>query len=142
VTRLAMTELDGMTWELRTHHGELVLLDFWASWCQPCVKAIPHLVELQRRYGAYGLEVVGIACESEQGDERDQTLRTIRQKLNISYPFLMAEARSQDLVQRKFAIRSYPTLILLDKNGLILARADGANFTQIDAVIQQRLGRR
>jgi thiol-disulfide isomerase/thioredoxin len=142
VTRLVLTELDGMTWDLRNQHSELILVDFWGSWCQPCLRAIPHLVDLQRRYGPYGLEVVGIACEGEQGDQRDMTLRQVREKMNIIYPILLAEDRASCPVQRTFGIRSYPTLILLDKHGVILARADGANFTQIDAVIQQRLGRR
>ena len=60
--------LDGKPVCFRELDADLVLLDFWGTWCQPCLKSIPHLVALQERLGKK-LVVVGVACEQEAPDK-------------------------------------------------------------------------
>ncbi|MFL5339987.1 MAG: TlpA family protein disulfide reductase [Gemmataceae bacterium] len=143
VMNFALNDPDGRPWEFRNHHGRLVLLDFWGTWCPHCIAAMPGLRDLQRRYGAYGLEVVGIACEDGSGPEVVQDVQRVYTSKNLNYQVLLAENfRSSPLV-KKFGIKQYPTMILLDENGQILARGEGAQqLPQIEATIKQRLARR
>jgi thiol-disulfide isomerase/thioredoxin len=59
-TPAGWTGLDGRRAALEDYRGQVVVLDFYATYCPPCIKGIPHLVELQRRYGPQGMKVVGL----------------------------------------------------------------------------------
>ena len=107
--------------------GQFVLLDFWGTWCSPCLKSTPHLVDLQRRYGAQGLQVIGIAYE--QGDVKERVLRVQQQvgQHQINYPILLGDVGGPCPVREKFQVHLYPTLVLLDKYGHVLWRSEGAD---------------
>lgn len=141
LVNFALNDIDGRTWELRNHHGRLILLDFWGTWCAHCLRAMPELVDLQRQYGPYGLEVVGIACEQETGAAAERKVRAAMQKYRLNYTVLLAEDRSKCPVQGQLAIDRWPTLILLDDFGNILYRASGGSIEPLKAIIRQRLGR-
>ncbi len=119
----ALNDINGDPWELKANRtGKLVLLDFWATWCKPCQKTIPTLLELKSRYGSQGqgLEVVGIA------------LRKWRHNLRTSLPSQRSSQESQYHLpptprqwrwvhrQPTLGVRAYPTLILLDEQGTII----------------------
>jgi thiol-disulfide isomerase/thioredoxin len=108
--------------------GRLVLVDFWGTWCGSCLKAMPHLVELQRRYGPQGLQVVGIAYEQDkQPAARAARVQAVCQRLDVNYPVLVADdVAAACPVKQKFGIHLYPTLVLLDKSGRVLWRSEGA----------------
>ena len=98
-------------------HGKVVLVNFWATWCAPCREEIPLLVQLQARYAASGLQVVGIAT-----DETDQKgVRDYLGKMVVNYPMLMGD----DSVDRMVAgfggnLIGLPFSLLLDRNGHVL----------------------
>src|SRR5579875_1844557 len=82
----ALYDLDGNVWEYkRNRTGRLVLLDFWRHNCGPCLQCIPKLVELQRNFGPYGLEVIGIACETGTVEEQRAHLRPILNRKGVNY---------------------------------------------------------
>ncbi len=139
LVNFALNDLNGQPWEFHDHHGRLVLLDFWGTWCMPCMRAIPHLKKLQGDYGPYGLEVVGIACEKTSGSERVRKVRDVIDRQQINYRVVLGEDYEQCPVQQKFGIRAYPTLILLDSNGNILWRGDAGGLAQLEQTIQQQL---
>jgi len=112
--------------------GRLVLIDFWGSWCGYCLKTMPHLVELQRRYGTHGLQVVGIAYEQGRLNDRVERVREIRDQLAINYPLLVADAGTACPVREKFGIQLYPTLVLLDRTGRVLWRSEGSDPRELD----------
>lgn len=142
LVNFALNDIDGRPWEFRNHHGRLVLLDFWGTWCPHCLRAMPELVELQRQYGAYGLEIVGIACEQDSGADAERKVRAAMQKYRVNYQVLLAEERGKCPVQRQLAIDRWPTVILLDDFGNILYRASGGSLEPLKAIIRQRLGRK
>lgn len=125
---MALYTLDGRPWEFKRHRkGRLVLLDFWGTWCGPCLRSIPHLCDLQGQYGPYGLEVIGIACE-QNGSLQDhaQRVRSTRGRMVMNYQTLLAGLIGQCPVQSQFQIRQFPTLILLDESGMVVWRCDQA----------------
>jgi thiol-disulfide isomerase/thioredoxin len=61
------------------HHGQVVLVDFWATWCQPCVEQLPHTIELSERLADRGLRVVTVSCDEPTDADRIQQLLTDKQ---------------------------------------------------------------
>lgn len=139
LVNFALNDLSGRPWEFTQHHGRLVLLDFWGTWCMPCMRAIPHLKKLQSDYGPYGLEVVGIACERTAEPQRTRKVRDVVDRQQINYRVVLGENYEECPVQQKFRIASYPTLILLDGSGNILWRGDATGLNQLEQTIQQQL---
>jgi thiol-disulfide isomerase/thioredoxin len=142
VTTLTLTDLDGRTWDFhRDHTGRLVLIDFWGTWCVPCLRAVPLLNSLESAYGRYGLQVVGIACERDERSpsERARRVSEVVEKMKIRYKVLLAEDRERDPVQRQFRIREYPYLVLLDGEGNILWRGGSSGLRELEAILHRRL---
>ena len=107
---------NGKTFRLRDHLGEVVLIDFWATWCGPCRMAIPHLIELQKRYHNQNFTVVGVSVD-QQGAA---VVRPFTEQWNINYPVVVDQDGS---VARDYGgIRGIPTTVVIDKTG----RAVGA----------------
>ena len=105
----------------------MILLDFWGSWCAPCRKSIPHLLELQQKLAGKRFQVVGIACEKgATSQERSATAAKAAQQLGIHYPVLVSSMDGSCPVQQALQIQFYPTMILVDREGRMLAREHGA----------------
>jgi len=141
----ALYDLTLQPWEYKTHKkGKLLLLDFWGTWCVPCQKTIPQLVSLQTRYGADGLEIIGIAYERE-GSPAEQARRVgnASQARQINYRVLLG-GEGTCPVRNQFAISAIPTLILIDQNGWIIWRHEGlpdrAHAEELEFVIKRQLG--
>ncbi|MDR3627366.1 MAG: TlpA disulfide reductase family protein [Ignavibacteriaceae bacterium] len=97
---------------LSDYKGKVVIIDFWATWCPPCRKGIPDLVDLQKQFGNK-LAVIGISLDT---DTKDQ-VASFAQENNINYPVLFA---TPDVVQSYGNINSIPTTFIIDKNGNIV----------------------
>jgi thiol-disulfide isomerase/thioredoxin len=124
VDNFALFDSDGNIWELsKQRKGRVVLVDFWFSRCGPCLGAIPHLVELQKKYGAWGLQIVGIARENGSLEERQQAVRPVRARYHINYPLLLTGGSTGPCpVLTSFAVQEFPTVVLLDRSGNIVFR--------------------
>jgi len=94
--------------------GKILLINFWATWCAPCRREMPMLMELQAEYGAAGLQVVGIALDDVQ------SARDFVEKLGISYPILVG---ATDVMETNRAYGNVegllPFSVLIDKDGII-----------------------
>jgi thiol-disulfide isomerase/thioredoxin len=121
----ALNDIEGKPWEYRhDRKGRLTLIDFWGTWCVPCQHAIPHLNDLQWRYGEWGLEVVGIAYEYGSAQQQAVNVRRVANRLRTNYRLLLGSGYDSDCpVRRQFQVRSYPSLFLIDEKGTIVWEA-------------------
>jgi thiol-disulfide isomerase/thioredoxin len=85
-----LPDLEGNPVRLKDLDADFILLDFWGTWCKPCVDAVPHLVELQKKFGPGRLKVVGIACEQVDPKERKAKVEEMSRKLGINYAVLLS----------------------------------------------------
>ncbi|MDW8223868.1 MAG: thioredoxin-like domain-containing protein [Gemmatales bacterium] len=140
VEDFALYELTGRPFRLREAPARLTLLDFWGTWCRPCLNALPHLVDLQRRYGSLGLQVIGIAYEDGTLTEQQQRINFVRQRFGVNYRILLGNGENCP-VKQQLAVQSFPTLILLDGQGNILWRCEGLDSQQL-AQLESEISRR
>src|SRR5580692_8521287 len=93
--------------------GKVVLIDFWATWCQPCKQEMPGYQKLLDRYGSRGFAVVGFKFDT-MVDVEDPVL--FARKIGIHYPLAVA---AEDLKQRFGGIEGLPTTLLYDRQGIL-----------------------
>ncbi len=144
----ALYDMNGQVWDYKKNKsGRMVLLDFWFSSCGPCLQAIPHIVELQRRYKTYGLEVVGIAYEKGTPEEQVNKVRPIRARYHMNYNSLFGGSGPEPCpVRTQFDVTSFPTLVLLDEEGNIVWRnqkdegVDPRQLKELEIEIRKGLG--
>lgn len=134
-------DIHGQPFRFRDAPARLTLLDFWGTWCRPCLNALPHLVELQHRYGPQGLQVIGIAYEDGPIIEQQQRLNFVRQRFGLNYRILLGNGENCP-VKSQLHVQSFPTLVLLDSQGHILWRSEGLDaqrLAQLEEEIRRRL---
>jgi cytochrome c biogenesis protein CcmG, thiol:disulfide interchange protein DsbE len=102
---------------LADYRGKVVLLNFWATWCAPCLLEMPHFVEWQNRYGAQGLQVLGVSM-----DDDESPVRSLDKKLRLNYPVTMGDVKLGELYG---GILGLPVTYLIDRKGVIRARFEG-----------------
>ena len=127
-------DLQGHPFDLKAQHGKIVVIDFWASWCPPCIIAIPHLSQLQKKYGARDFQVVGVSMD----DSADTTKETMRNS-RFNYPVVMGDAKLGNLYG---GVLGLPLQFLVGADGKILAIRSGAFApTALDKEIAAALGK-
>ena len=111
------TTADGQPFSLRQagEENKLVMLDFWASWCMPCLKMMPEMAALHEKYKDKGLLVVGISSDQSEGP-----WRKAMEKFKMVWP--QVRSAEKDRVGEIYGIRTIPYAILIDHNGTIVAR--------------------
>ena len=103
--------------------GKVVLIDFWATWCQPCKKEMPGYQKLVDRYGAQGFAVIGLKLDI-MADTQEP--RAFAGRLGIHYPLVVAT----DELKNKFGgIEGLPTTLLYDRQGILRQKIIGFEYT-------------
>jgi thiol-disulfide isomerase/thioredoxin len=103
--------------------GKVVLIDFWATWCQPCKKEMPGYQKLADRYGSQGFAVVGFKFDTMM-DTEDPIL--FAKKIGVDYALAVA---ADDLKQRFGGIEGLPTTMLYDRQGVLRKKVVGFEYT-------------
>ncbi len=138
-----LPDVGGKMVSLHDIDADLILLDFWGSWCQPCRKSIPHLLELQTKMAGKRIQVVGVACEKAAAakDRQASAVKAVRE-LGITYPVLLSSRDGSCPLQEALQIQFYPTMVLLSRDGKLLAREQGATditLSRMDRAIASAL---
>ena len=107
--------LDGKdkTLKLSDFKGKAVVVNFWATWCEPCKVEMPWLIDLQSKYGPQGLQIVGIAMD----DTDEKTIVSFTHKMGVNYPIVQGTEKVADLYG---GIDGMPTLFFVDRAGKIV----------------------
>jgi peroxiredoxin len=108
-----LKDATGKTATLKQYQGRIVVLDFWATWCTGCKKEIPWFSEYQKRYGARGLRIVGVAMDDGGWNAVKPFLRDTR----VPYRMLLGT----EATAAKYEIQSLPDTFLIDRHGRIAA---------------------
>ena len=109
---LAGTTAKGAAFAWDAYRGKVVLVDFWATWCGPCRREMPHVKALYEKHGGKGFDVVGISLDEDQ-----EALAAYLEENAIAWETLAGEG-TQDLAE-KYGVRGIPTMMLVDKEGQI-----------------------
>ena len=110
----------------------MVLLDFWATWCDPCRDEIPQFVELQQKYEKQGLQIIGVSM-----DDSMDPVRPFAEKLRINYPIVMGNAKIGELYG---GILVLPIAFMIGRDGRVYRKHIGAtNVTVFDTEIRHLL---
>jgi thiol-disulfide isomerase/thioredoxin/predicted esterase len=128
-------DLDGLPLNLGDYHGRVVLLNFWATWCFPCMKLVPHELELVARFQGEPFELIGVNCDSDVGKARDAVTRT-----GMTWRSFRDHSESGPAaITSDWKIVGYPTLYLIDHHGIIRKRWIGGptpeELTHMTAVL-------
>lgn len=117
--------------------GQVVLLDFWGTFCQPCKKSFPKLEELSRKYGSRGLRVIGVS-EDEEDDQAK--IPSFADNYGAKFPLVWDKDKS---VAREYKPDTMPTSFIIDKKGFVrfthVGFHDGEEV-ELDKEIQELLG--
>lgn len=114
----ALESLDGQTVRLSDFHGKAVLVNFWATWCQPCKVEMPWFEQMQRQYGAQDLQVLGIA----KNDSSKADIAAFANRVGVSYPILIG----QDSVDKAYGgVQFWPSTFFIGRDGNIVDHTYG-----------------
>jgi thiol-disulfide isomerase/thioredoxin len=131
------TDLDGKPFDLTDLKGKVVLVDFWATWCGPCVAEMPNVMRLYKGYHEKGFEVIGISLD----EEREKLDKFVAKRKLPWRNLFETDPKLQgwsNPVARKYGISGIPTAILVDQEGKVVSvLARGRNLA---AMLEQLLG--
>ncbi len=120
-------DLDGKDTSLGDYNGKVVLVNFWATWCDPCREEIPWLIDMQRKYADKGFTVLGIAMD-EEGKKvvapfvSKEQFDVKSQKLTMNYPIVIG---NDDIAEKFGGLLGYPTSVLISRDGKQVKRITG-----------------
>jgi peroxiredoxin len=127
-----LPQLDGKSLQLSSLRGKVVLLDFWATWCDPCREEIPHFVELQNKYADRGLQIVGVSM-----DDTIDPVRPFAEQFHMNYPIVMGNAKTGELYG---GVLGLPITFVIGRDGRIFRKHIGAtNVTVFEKEITSLL---
>ena len=126
-------DLAGNDVDLASLRGNVVLLNFWATWCSPCLSEIPRFAQWQQTYRAKGLRIVGISMDDDAAP-----VRAALAKYRVNYAVAMGDVK---LAEAYGGVLGLPLTLLIDRRGTIRFRHSGASdLRQVEREVQDLLG--
>ena len=134
--------LDGADVTLAQYKGTVVLVNFWATWCDPCYVEIPWLIEMQQNYAAKGFTILGVSMD-EEGKEAvvpflaKERFNVNGQKLPMNYPIVIG---NDDVADKFGGLLGYPTSFLVSRDGKIVKKVQGlVSYEELTKAIEAQL---
>ncbi len=116
VSNFQFKTIDDKIFDLSQFHGKVIIVDFWASWCSPCIKEIPHFIELQEKY-KNEVQFIGLNV-----GEKESEIKEFIKSMGINYVI----GYSDEKIEKLFGgINGLPTTFIIGKDGKIKAKAIG-----------------
>ncbi len=133
----SLKAIDGSPLSNTSLQGQVVLLDFWATWCAPCVKSMPELQALHAKYAARGFSVVGVSID--EGKPALAKVKKFTSARRVTYPIAIDSGKSP--AWDAFRVKAVPAAYLLDREGRIVGQWTGApaDMAQLEAKIEELL---
>ncbi|GFE59436.1 TlpA disulfide reductase family protein [Geobacter sp. AOG2] len=100
----------GQAVSLSNYQGYVLVVDFFATWCEPCRMSIPHLVKMNQKYGKQGLQILGLSAD----EDGPLVVKSFAAEHHMNYPVALAGDTTED-----FGVRSVPVMIVIDKKGKV-----------------------
>ena len=114
---MTLSDIDGREVSLSDYEGQVVLLNFWATWCGPCKIEMPWFVEFQRQYKDQGFTVLAVSL-----DEEFDGVKPFAEEYKLNFPVLLG---NDDVAEDFGGIVALPTTLMIDKQGRIVNRHTG-----------------
>lgn len=116
--KIVMTPVkyDGLKQEVLKHRGKVVLVDFWATWCIPCRKAFPKIIEMQEKHGPKGLVVLAVSMDDLEKPATVESVNKFLTTVNSPFRNLLLD-EPFDVWTRKFDIKGLPCYFVFDRRG-------------------------
>lgn len=128
-----LKDLAGKNVRLSDYHGKVVLLNFWATWCPPCKEEMPWFVDLQQRYGAQGLQVIGVAMD----DSDQKKIESFAKQLGVNYPVLLGK---ESTAHAYGDVQFLPDTFYIGRDGKIVSHVQGLiNRKEIEEQVKKAL---
>ncbi|MFZ0706484.1 MAG: TlpA disulfide reductase family protein [Candidatus Korobacteraceae bacterium] len=123
-----LTDIQGKKLSLSDYRGKVVLLDFWATWCAPCLEEIPHFIDMQQRLGAQGFQAIGISM-----DDGPKPVQRFYEEHKLNYPVAVGDSKLADSYG---GVLGLPVTFVINRDGQIRKKFVGATDP---AVIEQEV---
>jgi thiol-disulfide isomerase/thioredoxin len=130
---LMLETLDGRHFTVQTLKGKVVVLDFMASWCRPCEKAVPHYIEMQAKHGKDGLQVVFVSQDEDLAD-----LRPFVNDMGITQPIGIDKGEQW---YKAYGVKALPTAVLIGRGGRVRATVDGSEDERFTARVDTEVAK-
>ncbi len=130
-----LPDLEGRPRSLEQWRGNVLVVNFWATWCAPCREEIPAFIKVQDKLGAKGLQIVGIAVDQED------KVRPYAAQMRINYPILVGDLEAIDLArQAGNRLGGLPFTVVFDRKGTAVhSQLGGINEQRLTALVQPLL---
>jgi len=133
---LILNDLNGQQHNLYQWHGQVIMLNFWATWCGPCQVEIPDFIDLQTQYADQGLQIIGVGLDDAR------KLRNYVRTVGINYPILQADAELQYSLLRQWGnpFGVLPFTVIIGKEGQLVFMQQGIfNRETFDKIVKPLL---
>jgi thiol-disulfide isomerase/thioredoxin len=132
---LKFTALDGREVDLAALRGKVVLLDFWATWCGPCIAELPNVKKAYAELHEHGFEIIGISLDHERDRQKFAALVA---KEGLPWPQRFVGQGWEDPIAKEYTVMAIPAMFLLDQKGMLVST--NARGEKLEAEVRRLLG--